>query len=266
MSPRTVPAAASAGTVSALERGIAVLHCFDENVASLSNAELSQRTAIPKPTVTRLAATLVGLGLLRQDPATERFSLAAGVVSLARAFLAHIDVREVARPYMAELARELGGSSYLAVRDGFDMVLIEIARSREAALRSHHEIGTRIPLATSALGRAYLSGLAQSHPQRHRQLMVDLQKHHGDSAWPPLAAKLQQARQTLAEHGYTLSLGDVSPEIHSVAVPLPTADGEPMALNFGGLSYTCTEVYLRRTVAPALGAAVQAVARGTGAA
>src|SRR3546814_1456978 len=55
MPPRVANAAApaAAGTVSALERGIAVLRCFTEDVASLSNAELSLRTGIPKPTVTR---------------------------------------------------------------------------------------------------------------------------------------------------------------------------------------------------------------------
>lgn len=265
MPPRAAAANASGtGTVSALERGIAVLRCFSESVATLSNAELSQLTGIPKPTVTRLAATLVGLGLLRQDAATERFALAAGVVSLARAFLSHVDVREVARPHMAKLARELGGATYLAVHDGTDMVLIEIARSREAALRSHHEIGTRIPVATSALGRAYLAALASWHPSRYRQVIQQLQQHYGVERWPAIHDGIQQAQALWQAQGYALSLGEVSTEIHSVAVPLPVADGEPLALNFGGPAYTFTDSWMRDRVAPLLQQAAAAIAHEIG--
>lgn len=265
MSLRAVAPASGTGTVSALERGITVLRCFDENVATLSNAELSQLTGIPKPTVTRLAATLVSLGLLRQDPQTERFSLAAGVVSLARAFLAHVDVREVARPHMSKLARELSGATYLAVPEGTEMVLIEIARSREAGLRSHHEIGTRIPMATSALGRAYLSALAQWHPSRYPQVMQQLQDHHGEEQWPDILAGIQAAQTLWQSEGYVLSLGEVNPQIHSAAVPLPVADGEPLALNFGGPSFTFTEAWMRSQVAPMLQQAADAIAREIGA-
>ena len=51
----------SADTVSALERGIAVLRCFTEDRRVLGPTELSRLTGVPRPTVTRLASTLVGL-------------------------------------------------------------------------------------------------------------------------------------------------------------------------------------------------------------
>ena len=57
-SPATEDAAATGG-VSALERGISVLRCFTADVRELSNTALSRQTGIPRPTVTRLASTLV---------------------------------------------------------------------------------------------------------------------------------------------------------------------------------------------------------------
>ena len=256
-------APAAAGTVSALERGIAVLRCFNEDVASLSNAELSLRTGIPKPTVTRLAATLVSLGMLQQHAETERFSLAAGVVSLARAFLANVDVRAVARPHMVRLAESLGGAAYLAVRDGAHMVLIEIARSRAASLRSHHELGTRIEIGTSALGRACLAAIAERDPAHHAQLMTELAAYYG-ARWDAVQAGLQQARSDYQAHGYCISLGEVTPDIHSLAVPLAGAHGEPMAINFGGPGFVLTENHLRTVVAPPLLQAAAAIARDIG--
>ena len=55
----------SADTVSALERGIAVLRCFTEDRRVLGPTELSRLTGVPRPTVTRLASTLVGRGRRR---------------------------------------------------------------------------------------------------------------------------------------------------------------------------------------------------------
>src|SRR5689334_18434319 len=92
--------------VSALERGIAVLRCFESGVSALGNGELARLTGIPKPTVTRLVGTLVSLGLLRVATDGERWSLGAGVLPLARAFLDSLDVRAIARPHMKTLADE----------------------------------------------------------------------------------------------------------------------------------------------------------------
>src|SRR5206468_6232755 len=87
-------------TVSALERGIAVLRCFTETRRTLTSTELSRLTLVPRPTVTRLASTLVTLGLMQQEPEGDRYMLGPGVVSLARVFLAGLDVRATARPHM----------------------------------------------------------------------------------------------------------------------------------------------------------------------
>lgn len=246
------------GTVSALERGIAVLQCFNEDVHVLSNAELAHLTGIPKPTVTRLATTLVSLGLLKQQADTERFSLAAGVVSLARAFLSGVDIRALAQPRMKELADRLGGSVYLAVRNSLDMVLIEICRPRSAILRSRHEVGTRIPLGTSALGRACLARLAATDVDQYQELLKRLQVASATD-WPRVLQGLERAHNDYGQFGYCMSLGEWAPEVHSIAVPFALENGGQMALNFGGPAFMFTESRLRDDVAAELLDVVHAI-------
>src|SRR5687768_11480402 len=148
----------SQATVAALEGGIAVLHCFLHGPVALSHGDIVRRTGIPKPTVTRLVATLMVRGYLRQI-GSERYALGPCVTSLARAFLSGLDVREAARPFMTELADRFKASTYLAVRDGPEMVVIEACRSHSTMLLARLDVGSRVPLAMSALGRAYLSAL-----------------------------------------------------------------------------------------------------------
>ena len=119
-------------SVSALERGFRVLDCFVAAARPLGNSEVADLTGIPRPSVTRLIATLVGLGHLRPVESSERWELAAGVVRLAQAFLGTLNIRDYARPHLQRLAEELGSSSFLGVRDGLEVLVVEAARPRAA--------------------------------------------------------------------------------------------------------------------------------------
>ncbi len=251
--------AASPDTVSALKRGAAMLQCFSETQRSLTSTELSRLTGVPRPTVTRLANTLVALGLMRQE-APERYALGAGVVSLARAFLAGLDVRAAARTRMQVLADAANGFVFLAVPNGLDMVIVEICRTRTAMLAPRLDIGSRAPLANSALGRAYLWSL----PEDERSRLVDSLRLARGSEWAALEPNLRKALDGAGRSGYCLSVGEFHSEINSVAVPLVGPAGERMALNCGNAAFLYPEQRLREEIAPQLQAMAEALAADIG--
>lgn len=243
-------------TVSALERGMAVIRCFTEERRLISATELANLTGIPRPTVTRLATTLVALGLLKQEALSERFKLGPGFVSLARVFLAGLDIREVARPHMQMLAESMGGSVYLAVRDGLEMVLIETCRARSSMLTARLDVGSRIPIMNSALGRAHLLALGVIE---RNALMDSLRLSYG-SDWTRQSDGLERSLADAMKMGFHVSIGEFHREINSVSVPLVGPDGEVYALNCGGAAYAFTEARLREEVGPRLLAMTQTIA------
>ncbi len=254
------PGSKSADRASALQRGFAVLHCFESASGPLANGDISRLTGIPKPTVTRLIATLVSIGYLRPSHEADHYQLSARVVRLARAFLDGIDVRSVARPYLAELAESTGASSFLAVREGADVVLVETWRSRSAIVLLRSEVGSRLSLATSALGRAWLAALGE---QALARVLDELASVHG-AAWPKMRRGLAAALAEVRRDGCSVSVGDWRPEINTAAVPLRTAEGELMAINCGGPAFTVSERRLRETVVPRLKATAGAIAAEIG--
>ncbi len=246
--------------VSALKRGIEVLNCFGNGARALSNGEIASLTRVPKPTVTRLAATLVSLGLMRQDPETEKFSLGAGVLSLAQSFLSGLDVRAYARPHMHRLAEAFGGSVFLAICDGLEMVLIETCRARSSLLTVRLDVGSRLPIESSALGRAYLSSLDAAE---RAQLLDQLQRSSAGD-WIRHGAGIEQALRDAAAHGYCTSIGELRTEVNAIAVPLALPAGGRVAINCGGPAFAFPESRLREEVAPRLLAAARAIAGETG--
>src|ERR1700748_3555937 len=93
--------------VTALARGLDILRCFSRKDRELGNTEIAARTGLPKATVSRLTFTLTQMGYLTYSSVSGRSSLSVGVLALGSAYLGTLDVRNVARPFMQELADDL---------------------------------------------------------------------------------------------------------------------------------------------------------------
>ena len=83
-----------------LARGLEVLRCFTPLEPLLGNKEISVRTGLPKPTVSRLTYTLTKLGYLRHNMRLGKYQLGSAVLSIGYPLLASMNVRQVARPHM----------------------------------------------------------------------------------------------------------------------------------------------------------------------
>ena len=96
--------------VTALARGLQVLACFRSDDKALGNLEIAERCELPKSTVSRLTGTLTRLGYLYQVKASGKYRLGSATLSLGTTMLRRLDVRQIARPLMQELARIFHGS------------------------------------------------------------------------------------------------------------------------------------------------------------
>ena len=150
-----------------LARGLEVLRCFTPLEPLLGNKEISVRTGLPKPTVSRLTYTLTKLGYLRHNMRLGKYQLGSAVLSLGYPLLASMNVRQVARPLMKELADYCNGSVSMGVRDRLNMVYVESCRSGNG-ITTLPDIGTAVPISQSVIGRAFLA--ACTPPEREAVL------------------------------------------------------------------------------------------------
>lgn len=234
--------------VTALARGLQVLACFGSGDSQLGNQELAMRCGLPKSTVSRLTMTLTRLGYLIQTPDTGRYRLGMATLSLGSAMLSRLDLRQVARPLMQELAACSGASVSLGARDRLSMIYIEHCRG-PAALTLSMDVGARMPLATSAIGRAWLAVIDDA-----QRAAVMAEVRSGDeAAWPKVRAGIERAVKDHAKLGVTCSFGDWQKDVNGIARAFHPGGGlPPMAISCGGAASGLAKDFLLEKVRPRL--------------
>lgn len=235
--------------VTALARGLDVLRCFQQGDVSLGNLEIAQRTGLPKPTISRLTYTLTQLGYLTYSEKHGTYQLGPGVLSLGYAMLSSIDIRERVRPFLQELSNEMDATVALGARDRMEMIYLDVCRG-PATVTLRIDVGTRIPMATSAMGRAFLAGL----PETERDFfMGHIQSRTDTKAEFSIIEKgVNQAIRDLAKHGFCFSVGDWRPDVNAVGVSLITRDQNIYSLNCGGPAFTVSRKKLEEEFGPRL--------------
>ncbi len=235
--------------VTALARGLEVLRCFKPSDRHLGNQDIAERTGLPKPTISRLTYTLTRMGYLYHDEKLGKYQLGSGVLSLGYSFITNMDVLKIARPLMQELADYSHTVVSVGSRDRLGMVYLDGRHSITATVSLRREPGTRVPIATTAMGRALLCGL----PEHEREKLMDNIRQRDPARWPKNKAGIEQALRDYNERGFCLSIGDWRSDVNAVGVPmLPIAGCRLLTFNSAAPSFVLRQHMLEDDIGPRL--------------
>ena len=239
MSARRKTAVADRRFIAGLGRGLRVLEAFRPGDEFVTNADLAKRTGLPKPTITRLTHTLCTLGYVERAVDGRGYRLHPHILTLGQPILLKLRIRQVARPLMQELAEATHFSIALGIRDGLDMIFIERARV-SAGPTLPQDIGSRVPIPFTSMGRAYLAGLKRAE----REMLLDrLSRVGSKEQWLKTRAAIEREFERYRTHGYCFGLGEWKAHTCGVSVPIVLRDDSVLSLNCGGL---CTKMTGRR--------------------
>lgn len=200
--------------LSTLERGLSVLRAFNQERPEMALSEVAVVTKLSPAVARRCLNTLVKLGYVAQHG--RRFLLRPEVLVFGSAYLASMNIEEVASPYLQALRDETGDSSSLAVLSGEDVLyLCHVSTNRRIRLGA--SVGTRFPAYATSLGHvllayqpdevieAYLSEVSLAKLTEHTVTSKDV---------------LRQRIQAARARGYDSSQDELDYGIVSVAVPV----------------------------------------------
>lgn len=260
-SPKPVTAASEIGAMTgdpnfmtSLARGIAVIQGFTQQKRSLTIAQLSHRTGIPRAAVRRCLYTLSRLGLAGSEDG-KTFSLRPKILSLGHAYLSSSTLATAAQPLLDRLSEALGESSSIAILDGDEILYVARSSITRRIMSVDLSIGTRLPAYCTSMGRVLLAHLAPSDLDAHFR-RVKLVAHT-----PRTLVAAERIRKVLSEvvgEGFAIVDQELELGLRSIAVPVRDLGGKVVAaMNISTQASRVPVSELTRRVLPELAAAAR---------
>ena len=238
-----------------LARGLSVLRAFRPSDDGLGNAEIAERTGLPKSTVSRLTFTLQSLGYLSHARQGERYRPGPALLTLGNVAAASIGFVELAAPILQRLANETRTLSLLAIRDR-DRLLLTKAWRPEGMSSIWLEVGHRLPIVGSSSGHCLLGALSET---AFPSVVQELSGERGLDAATAAAVRDAAYAQLVARGFAVCDPADYfTPGIHAVSAPFQPRDlTEPVVFSCGATPADLSLARIEAEVGPALRAAVR---------
>jgi DNA-binding IclR family transcriptional regulator len=209
--------------MTAAGRLLSVLDEFDEERPVLSLTELAAGTGLPLSTAHRLVGELVAWGALERG-SDGRYRIGLKLWELGSLSPRSLPLRDVALPYLKDLAEVTGENVQLSVLDGGEVVFVE-RLSGHGSVRTRTRVGGRLATVATASGRVLLAHAPEE--VQEAVLAERVQPYTPFTVTDPAA--LRTALREVRRLGYAVCERQVTADAVSVAAPVRDRRGVVVA-------------------------------------
>ena len=238
-------------SIQTIQRAGTILRCLMENDTELGVSVISRQVGIHKSTVSRLLSALNKEGFVEQNPESGKWRLGLGLLSLAGAVLARIDLRKAALIPLRTLVSLTQETINITVLDGNECVNVESIHSPKP-IQYAGRLGRRTPLHCTSTGKVLLAYLS---PEARKALLPD----------PLLACTkktivdrlaLDQALEQVREQGFAVAHEEFEEGLSAIAAPIRDHTSQVIAtVSISGPTYRIGPDQIENFIKPLLEAA-----------
>jgi IclR family transcriptional regulator, acetate operon repressor len=218
----------SNSSVQSVDRAVTILEILARD-GDCRVTDLASELDVHKSTAFRLLASLEQGGLVEQSGERGRYRLGFGVVRLAGAATAQLDLAKEGRPVCLRLAGEVGETVNIAVPQDGDAVNVSQVRG-PSAISGHNWVGQRTPSHATSSGKVLLAFGALRPPDVLRRFTpLTITDHR--------LLGLEEIRR----RGWAFTVEELELGLNAVAAPIRGGDGAVVAaVSASGPSYRLT--------------------------
>lgn len=218
--------------VQSIDRAFLLLRALaDRDVASVG--ELSLATGLPKPTVSRMMASLMANGAVQRMGSEGTYSVGDGLRQLTGSRPSVDSLESLAHPRLRELEQALGEDVGLATRHG-DLVVYGRTFATEATVTVQPWEGESAPLHAVAAGFVYLAAMPDREVAAYCARGLGSLGPHTLVTTEAVRARVEQVRQD----GFCWTHEEWAEGIDGAAAPITNSEGAVIAaINVYGPSY-----------------------------
>ncbi len=212
-------ASETAGGVQSVDRALRVLEILARN-GECGVTEIAAALGVHKSTAFRLVATLEQHEHVEQVEGRGKYRLGVGLLRLAGATSARLDVVQEARPLCKQLASATGETVNLATLSGHSALYLDQVAG-PSALQPHNWVGQHIPLHATSNGKVLMAWLSEDDL---RDLLGRLPAYTDTTITSK--GKLRMELESVRDTGYAVAVDELEIGLTAIAAPVRNAHGD----------------------------------------
>jgi DNA-binding IclR family transcriptional regulator len=221
--------------VQSVDRAVAILYLLAQR-GGAGVTEVAAELGVHKSTAFRLIAALENGSLVEQDGERGKYHLGRGVLRLAAATAARLELPTESRPLCRRLAAELGEAVDVAILDAGEATSI-LQEYAPSAITGRNWLGQRTPLHATASGKILLA--CTDAATLEEVLASELHRYTTHTVTEPTSLEAELAK--VRERGWASTTEELEIGLNAIAAPVQDGTGEVVAaVGVSGPSYRLT--------------------------
>jgi DNA-binding IclR family transcriptional regulator len=204
----------------AISRAAAVLRLLGRSESALPLQAIARELGLVPSTCLYVLRALVAEELVAFDPETKRYTLEAGVLTLARQWLRRNRFADLAQPALDRLSQQFGATMLGVQIMGLDHI-VTVAASQGTGFQLNVQVGSRFPALISATGRC----IAAWGNYTEAELEARFEKLRWEE--PPSFAEWQAQVRETRQQGFGIDEGNYIAGVTVLAAPVWKNRGRP---------------------------------------
>jgi len=212
-------------SINSIIRASHILKCLSGGKTHFKMSELARHVGLDRSTTYRILLSLERTGFVEKDEKAGTYSLGLAAFEIGNAYLSQMDLIQVSKPIMADLAQKVQETVHLAVLSDTEIVYVDKVDSPRS-LGVMSKIGQRAPVYCTALGKTLLAFQPEDEQSRIiREIRLI-----------PLTPRTITSKQKLAEElrkirkqGYALDRREIEEDVECMGVPIRNHIGDVIA-------------------------------------
>lgn len=243
-----------------VEKTLTIIEVMAEHKENMRLQDIAAKAGLPTSTALRLINTLLRRGYVIQDSTTLRYGLSLKLARLGTMVSSHLDLRELSHPILQRLSKQCGESCSAAIREGHQVVYIDVVDGPDSILRITQRIGKSAPLYCTGIGKLFLS----EDPALFREVL-DTRPLTAFTPNTPVTEEALESQVAFAAGGLAYDNEECELGVRCVAAPVRDYTGRLAAgISISGPVHRLTDDYVARIVSEPLQAAAETLSRQLG--
>ena len=202
--------------INSILRACKILKCYSGDKARFKISELAHQLRLDRSTTYRILLSLERAGFVEKNEEAGTYSLGLAAFEIGNAYLRQMDVIQISRPIMAELAQKVQETVHLAVLSDIEIVYVDKVDSPRT-LGVMSKLGQRGPLHCTSLGKTLLAFQPEDEQTR---IIQKIRMTPFTSRTITSKQKLMEELRMVKRQGYALDRREIEEDVECIGAPI----------------------------------------------